>query len=75
MNETLMAFPVDYMFYRRHGRVRKKLGVKTSFQAVEKPVVSKAELCVVSKAEPWFILKLENFKKNPCIFKNKVVHL
>jgi len=26
-----------------HGGVRKELGVKTPFQAVEKPVVSKAE--------------------------------
>ena len=38
-----MAFLVYYMFYRRHSGVRKELRVKTPFQAVEKPVVSKAE--------------------------------
>ena len=38
-----MAFLVYYMLYKRHSGVRKKLGVKTPFQAVEKPVVSKAE--------------------------------
>ncbi|MBP8960388.1 MAG: DDE-type integrase/transposase/recombinase [Bacteroidales bacterium] len=36
MNEALMAFLVYYMRYRRHGGVRKEMGVKTSFQAVEK---------------------------------------
>jgi len=45
--------------------VRKELRIKTHFQAVEKPVVS--------KAEPWFILKHEIFKQNPCIFKNKIL--
>ena len=65
MNEALMAFPVDYMFYRRHGGVRKELGVKTPFQAVEKPLVR--------KAEPWFMLKYEIFIQNACIFKNKIV--
>jgi len=44
---------VYYMLYRRHGGVRKELGVKTPFQAIEKPVVS--------KAEPWFMLKPEIF--------------
>ena len=60
MNETLMAFHVYYMFYRRHGGVRKELGVKTPFQAAEKPVVS--------KAEPWFELKPGIFRQNPSIF-------
>jgi len=46
------------------GGVRKELGIKTPFQAVEKPVVS--------KAEPWFKLKPEIFNQNPCIFKNKI---
>ena len=32
-----MVFLVYYMFYRRHSGVRKELGVKTPFQAVEKP--------------------------------------
>jgi hypothetical protein len=40
--------------------VRKELGVKTPFQAVEKPVVS--------KAEPWLMLKPEIFNQNSCIF-------
>ena len=65
MNEALMAFPVYYI-YRRHGGVRKEPGVKTPFQAIEKPVVS--------KAEPWFMLKPEIFKQNPCEFKNKIIH-
>ena len=60
-----MVFLVYYMFYRRHSGVRKELGVKTPFQAVEKPMVS--------KAEPWFTLKYEIFIQNACIFKNKIV--
>ncbi len=59
MNEALMAFPVYYMLYGRHGGVRKELGVKTPFQAVEKR----------------FMLKPEFFKQNPCEFKNKILHL
>jgi hypothetical protein len=47
--------------------VRKEQGVKTPFRAVEKPVVS--------KAEPWFVLKPEIFKQNPLIFKNKILCL
>jgi len=31
MNEALMAFPVYYMLYRRHGGVRKEPGLKTHF--------------------------------------------
>jgi hypothetical protein len=67
MNDALMAFPVYYMLYGRHGGVRKEPGVKNPFQAVEKPVVS--------KAEPWFMLKPEIFKQNPFIFKNKILCL
>jgi hypothetical protein len=55
------------MLYGRHGGVRKEPGVKNPFQVVEKPVVS--------KAEPWFMLKPEIFKQNPCIFKNKILCL
>ncbi len=44
-----------------------KLGIKTPFYAVEKPVVS--------KAEPWFMLKPEIFKQNPFILKNKILCL
>ncbi|MDN5297442.1 MAG: hypothetical protein PWQ71_1548, partial [Bacteroidota bacterium] len=36
--------------------VRKEPGVKNPFQAVEKPVVS--------KADPWFMLKPEILKKS-----------
>ncbi len=67
MNSAFMAFLVHYMLYRRHGGVRKERGVKKPFQAVEKPVVS--------KAEPWFMLKPEIFKQNPRIFKNKILCL
>jgi len=49
MNSTLIAFLVHYMLYRRHGSLRKEHNVKTPFNAIEKPVVS--------KAEPWFELK------------------
>jgi len=55
------------LLYRRLGGVRKELSLKTPLQAVEKPVVS--------KAEPWFMLKPEIFKQNPCIFKNKILYL
>ena len=59
MNDALMAFPVYYMLYGRHGGVRKELRVKTPFQAVEK----------------WFMLKPEIFKQNPFILKNKILCL
>ena len=59
MNDALMAFPVYYMLYGRHGGVRKELRVKTPFQAVEK----------------WFMLKPEIFKQNLCEFKNKIIIL
>jgi len=47
--------------------MRKELGVRTPFQAVEKPMVS--------KAETWFMLKPEIFMQDPCIFKNKILSL
>jgi len=53
--------------YKRHGGLRKELRVKTPFQAVEKPVVS--------KAEAWFMLKYEIFNQNSCMFSNKIVTL
>ena len=43
-NEALMAFLVYYMLYIRHGGVRKELGVKTPFQAVEKRFMLKPEI-------------------------------
>ena len=36
MNKALMAFLIHYIFYRRHGGLRKELNVKTPYQAVEK---------------------------------------
>jgi len=47
--------------------LRKELRVKTPFQAVEKPVVS--------KAEPWFMLKPGIFKQNTCIYLKKLLYL
>ena len=67
MNSTLIAFLVHYMLYRRHGSLRKEHNVKTPFNAIEKPVVS--------KAEPWFELKHEIFNQNPLQFKNKILSL
>ncbi|HAL64993.1 MAG TPA: hypothetical protein DCP10_05450 [Bacteroidales bacterium] len=53
MNNALITFLVHYMLYKRHRGLRRELNVKTPYQAVEKPVVS--------KAEPWFELKPEIF--------------
>ena len=47
------------MLYRRHGGVRKELGVKTPFPAVEK----------------WFMLKPEILKQNLGMFKYKILCL
>jgi len=52
---------------RRHGGLRKEQNVKTSMQAIEKPVLS--------KAEPWFDMKPEIFKQKPLYFKNKILSL
>jgi hypothetical protein len=48
-----------HLLYRRNGEVKKELGLKTPFQAVEK--------C--------FMLKPEIFKQNTYEFKNKILHL
>ncbi|MDD3806796.1 MAG: hypothetical protein PHE86_01995 [Candidatus Marinimicrobia bacterium] len=58
MNGALMAFLVYHILYRRHGGVRKGLGVKPPFQAVEK----------------WFMLKPGIFNQNYFIFINKILH-
>jgi len=59
MNTHLMQFLVFYLLYRRHGSLKKELGVKTPFEAVEK----------------WFELKPEIFLQNPLEFKNKILLL
>ncbi len=57
MNSHLMRFLVFYLLYRRHGSLKRELGVKTPFEAVEK----------------WFELKPEIILKNPLQFKNKML--
>ena len=59
MNNALIAFLVHYMFYKRHGGLRREPKVKTPYQAIEK----------------WFALNPEIFKQNPLMFKNKIVNL
>lgn len=54
-----MRFLVYYLLYRRHGSLKRELGVKTPFQAVEK----------------WYELKPEIFIENPLQFKNKILFL
>ena len=61
MNEALMAFPVYYMLYGRHGGVRKELRVKNPFSGRQKMVSVK--------------IKPEIFKQNSYIFKNKILSL
>ena len=53
MEAHLLEFLVFYILYRRHGSLKREIGVKTPYEAVEKPVVS--------KAEPWYELKPEIF--------------
>lgn len=59
MSKDLEAFLVYYIFYRRHGSLRKELKVKTPFDALVK----------------WFELKPEIFTKSPTEFKNKSLFL
>lgn len=59
MKDDLTNFMVYYIFYRRHGSLRKELKVKTPFQALEK----------------WFELKPELFIKSPNEFKNNSLFL
>jgi len=58
MQTALMQFLVFYMLYRRHGSLKRELGVKTPFEAVKK----------------WFELKPEIFLEKPLQFKNKVLY-
>ena len=46
MDEGLTRFLICYNLYRIHGSLRRKLKIKTSFNAIEK--------LMVNKAEPWF---------------------
>jgi transposase-like protein len=59
MNMHLIQFLVFYILYRRHGSLKKELGVKTPFEATEK----------------WFELKPEIFLEKPLEFKNKILLL
>lgn len=59
MNTQLMKFLVFYLIYRRHGSLKRELGVKTPFEAVEK----------------WFELKPELFTEKPKQFKQKILSL
>jgi len=56
---VLNTFLIHYMLYRRHGRVRKELKVKTPFNAIEK----------------WYESKPELFYQNPSDFKIKLLTL
>jgi len=55
MENHLFKFMVFYLLYRRHGSLKKELGVKTPFEAVEK----------------WYELKPEIFLQKPFEFKTK----
>jgi len=60
MNTHLFRFLVYYLLYRRHGSLKRELGVKTPYEAVEK----------------WYQLKPEIFvEKNIVQFKNKILLL
>ena len=59
MNTHLTKFLIFYLLYRRHGSLKKELGVKTPFEAVEK----------------WYELKPELFLEKPLEFKNKILLL
>lgn len=58
METHLLRFLVYYILYRRHGSLKRELGVRTPFEALEK----------------WYELKPEIFKeKNILLFKQKVL--
>ena len=54
---ALNAFLIYYMFYRKHGVIRKELNVKTPFNTIEK----------------WYELKPDIFNQNPMNFKYKIL--
>ena len=59
MKKDLTKFLSFYNFNRRHGSIRKKLKVKTPFNAIEK----------------WYQFKPEIFKITPNEFKNNNLNL
>ena len=59
MKTDLMKFLIFYLLFRRHGSLKKELGVKTPFEAVEK----------------WYELKPEIFLQRPLSFKEKILNL
>ncbi|MFB6307356.1 MAG: DDE-type integrase/transposase/recombinase [Flavobacteriales bacterium] len=59
METALMQFLVFYMLFRRHGSLKRELGVKTPFEAIEK----------------WYELRPEIFSEKPLRFKNKLLYL
>ena len=59
MNSHLMKYLAFYLLYRRHGSLKRELGVKTPYEAVEK----------------WYELNPEIFYENPLQFKKKVLFL
>ena len=59
MEKDIMQFMVFYNLYRRHGSLRKELGVKTPFQAMEK----------------WYELESNLFKETPTEFQKKLLDL
>ena len=59
MANDMMRFLLYYMMYRRHGSLKRELGVKTPFQAMEK----------------WYELKPEIFTQKPTKFKQKLLLL
>lgn len=59
MNTHLIEFLVYYLFYRRHGSLKRELDVKTPYEAVEK----------------WYELKPDIFSENPLQFKKRILTL
>ncbi len=59
MKTDMMRFLLYYILYRRHGSLKRELGVKTPFQAIEK----------------WYVLKPEIFTQSPEKFKRKLLLL
>ena len=59
MEVALMQFLVFYMLYRKHGSLKRELGVRTPYEAVEK----------------WYEFKPEILSQNPLQFKQKILTL
>ena len=59
LKDNLLEFLVYYLLYRRHGSLKKELGVKTPFQAITK----------------WYELKPDIFYETPNKFKEKILLL